>query len=140
MQPDGSQWEEPIPRFRKYAAGVGEVHADLDKFDAVSRDLPLEKVAGHDRRWTLALETLRVVRDHDIVESPDDLIVGVLRIPSSDRGRPRTIRIRYAPLPMGGIPAGHDRRRWIRIRRSLRVSPAKWCSPGSPRKPPPTAG
>ena len=62
MLPDGSQWEEPIPRFRKYAAGVGEVHADLDKFDAVSRDLPLEKVAGRDRRWTLALETLRVVR------------------------------------------------------------------------------
>ena len=66
MQPDGSQWEEPIPRFRKYAVGVGEVHAELDKFDAVSRDLPLEKVAGHDRRWTLALETLRVVEDRDI--------------------------------------------------------------------------
>jgi signal transduction histidine kinase len=103
MQPDGTQWEEPIPRFRKYAAGVGEVHADLDRFDAVSRDLPLEKIAGRDRRWTLALETLRVVRNQDIVESPDDLSVGDLRIPASDRDA-RTLRIRYAPLAMGGIP------------------------------------
>jgi signal transduction histidine kinase len=103
MQPDGSQWEDPIPRFRKYAAGVGEVHADLDKFDAVSRDLPLEKAAGRDRRWTLALETLRVLRNHDIVESPDDLTVGSIRIPAGDR-EGRTIRIRYATPAMGGIP------------------------------------
>lgn len=103
MQPDGSQWEDPIPRFRKYAAGVGEVHADLDRFDAVSRDLPLEKAAGIDRRWALALETLRVVRRADIVESPDDLTVGSERIPARDRDG-RTLRIRYAPLKMGGIP------------------------------------
>jgi signal transduction histidine kinase len=107
MQPDGSQWEDPVPRFRKYAAGVGEVHADLDKFDAISRDLPLEKAAGHDRRWTLALETLRVLGNSDpnsdIIESPDDLTVGSTRIPASDRDG-RTIRIRYAPPAMGGIP------------------------------------
>jgi signal transduction histidine kinase len=103
MQPDGSQWEDPIPRFRKYAAGIGEVHADLDKFDAVSRDIPLEKVAGHDRRWTLALEALRVFEHRDILESPDDLTVGSLRIPSRDRDG-RTVRIRYAPLAMGGLP------------------------------------
>ena len=103
MQPDGTQWEEPIPRFRKYAAGVGEVHADLDKFDAVSRDLPLEKIAGRDRRWTLALETLRVVENRDIVESSGDLNVGDLRIPAS-AGDARALRIRYAPLAMHGIP------------------------------------
>jgi signal transduction histidine kinase len=103
MQPDGTQWEDPIPRFRKYAASVGEVHADLDKFDAVSRDLPLEKVAGRDRRWALALEALRVVRNSDIVETPDELIVGSRHIPAADRDG-RTIRIRYAPLAMGGIP------------------------------------
>jgi len=103
MQPDGSGWEDPIPRFRKYAKGIGEVHADLDKFDAVSRDVPLEKVAGHDRRWTLALETLRVVRNSAIVESPDDLTVGAERIPSSYESG-RTLRIRYAPLPKGRIP------------------------------------
>ena len=56
MRPDGSGWEDPIPRFRKYAVGVGEVHADLDKYDAVSRDLPLEMAdAANDRRWALAL-------------------------------------------------------------------------------------
>ncbi len=105
MQPDGSQWEDPIPRFRKYAAGVGEVHADLDKYDAVSRDLPLEKAAGIDRRWTLALETLRVVRRADIVESPEDLTIGPERIPARDRDRDgRNLRIRYTPLKMGGIP------------------------------------
>lgn len=103
MQPDGTQWEEPIPRFRRYAAGVGEVHADLDKFDAVSRDLPLEKIAGHDRRWALALEALHVVENRDILESPDELSVGDLRIPASDRDA-RALRIRYAPLAMGGIP------------------------------------
>jgi signal transduction histidine kinase len=103
MQPDGSQFEDPIPRFRKYAAAVGEVHADLDKFDAVSRDLPLEKVAGRDRRWTLALEALRVTRNSDIIESPDDLTIGSIRIPASDRDG-RTIRIRYAPPAMGAIP------------------------------------
>ena len=102
MQPDGSQWEDPIPRFRKYAAGVGEVHADLDKFDAVSRDIPLEKVAGHDRRWTLALEALRVFEHRDIrISRRSDL--GSVRIPSRDRDG-RTVRIRYAPLAMGGIP------------------------------------
>ncbi len=99
MQEDGSAWEDPIPRFRKYAAAVGEVHADLDKFDAVSRDIPLEKAAGRDRRWALAIEALRVVRGGEIVESPDDLTVGSERIPASQRDG-RTIRIRYAPVKM----------------------------------------
>ena len=103
MQEDGSAWEDPIPRFRKYAAAVGEVHADLDKFDAVSRDIPLEKAAGRDRRWALALEALRVVRGGEIVESPEELIVGSERIPASAR-EGRTIRIRYAPMAMK-IPA-----------------------------------
>jgi signal transduction histidine kinase len=103
MVPDGSRWEEPIPRFRRYAVAVGEDHADLDKYDAVSRDLPLEKAAGHDRRWALSLEAFRTVQHADILESPDDLTVGPVRIPSRiDDGR--TIRIRYAPLSMGGLP------------------------------------
>lgn len=101
MLQDGSQWEDPIPRFRKYAAALGEPHADLDKFDAVSRDIPLEKAAGRERKWALALETLRVVRGGEIVEAPEDLTLGTTRIPA--RGRDgRTIRIRYAPL--GVIP------------------------------------
>ena len=45
------KWNEPIARFRKYAVYVGQVHAEFDRYDAVSRDLPLAKVAGIDRRW-----------------------------------------------------------------------------------------
>ncbi len=48
LLPNG-RWEDPIERFRTHAVAVGEVHADLDKFDAISRDLPLEKAAGNDR-------------------------------------------------------------------------------------------
>jgi signal transduction histidine kinase len=103
MRPDGSRWEDPIARFRKYAVAVGEVHADLDKYDAVSRDLPLEKAAGRDRRWALALEAFRAARHADILESPDDLTLDSVRIPSRIADG-RTIRIRYAPLAMGGIP------------------------------------
>jgi signal transduction histidine kinase len=96
-------WEDPIARFRKHAVAVGEVHADLDKFDAVSRDLPLEKVAARDRRWALALETFAAVKNVGITESPDDLLVGTTRIPSSD-AEGRVMRIRYAPPAMNGIP------------------------------------
>jgi signal transduction histidine kinase len=103
LLPDGSGWEDPIGQFRKYAVAVAEVHADPDKFDAISRDLPLEKVAVRDRRWALALATFLAVKGLDITESPDDLQVGTVRIPSSDRDG-RVMRIRYTPTDMGGIP------------------------------------
>jgi signal transduction histidine kinase len=96
-------WEDPIERFRKHAVAVGEVHADLDKLDAISRDLPLEKVAGNDRRWALALATFAAVEGRDITESPDDLFVGYTRIPSKAADG-RVMRIRYTPPSMGGIP------------------------------------
>ncbi len=69
----------------------------------MSRDLPLERVAGNDRRWALALETFMAVKRVDITESPDDLLVGTTRIPSKDRDG-RVIRVRYTPPAMGGIP------------------------------------
>jgi signal transduction histidine kinase len=103
LLPDRSGWEDPIERFRRHAVAVGEVHADLDKFDAISRDLPLEKVAGHDRRWALALDTFAAVKQVGITESPDDLLIGFTRIPSDDAGG-RVMRIRYVPPSMGGIP------------------------------------
>jgi signal transduction histidine kinase len=96
-------WEDPIERFRKHAVAVGQVHADLDKFDAISRDLPLEKAAGHDRRWALALATFAAVKGAAIVESPEDLLVGSTRIPSTDADG-RVMRIRYTPPSMNGIP------------------------------------
>jgi len=96
-------WEDPIERFRRHAAAVGEVHADLDR-DAVSRDLPLEKAAGNDRRWALALATFAAVKRADIIESPDDLLVGTTRIPSN-AATGRVMRIRYTPPSMvEGIP------------------------------------
>ncbi|HVW07055.1 MAG TPA: CHASE2 domain-containing protein, partial [Bryobacteraceae bacterium] len=99
---DGT-WEDPIPRFRKHAVAVGEVHADLDKFDAVSRDIPLEKAGARDRRWALALATSAAVKGSSILESPEDLVVGDTHIPSSDLSG-RVMRIRYTPPSMHGIP------------------------------------
>ena len=104
LLPDGSGWEEPIARFRGHAVATGHDHADLDKYDAVSRDLPLEKAAGRERYWALSLAAFAAARGADIVESPDDLVVGDTRIPSSIADG-RVMRIRYAPLAMNGIPA-----------------------------------
>jgi len=115
LLPDGSGWDDPGPLFGKYAVAVGQTHAALDTYDAVSRDLMLEKVAGTDRRWALALAAYSAVTGKDIVESPDDLTVGSVRIPSAIRDEnhqrasralpdQRMIRIRYVPPSMGRIP------------------------------------
>jgi signal transduction histidine kinase len=113
--PDGSGWDDPAPLFGKYAVAVGQTHAALDTYDAVSRDLILEKIAGHDRRWALALDAYSAASGAGIVESPDDLTVGAVRIPSAIRDEShqrasrvlpdqRMIRIRYAPPSMGRLP------------------------------------
>lgn len=103
---DGT-WSDPIPRFGKQAAAVGHVHANFDKFDSVYRDAPLMKVSGHTRRWALPLEAFRVALGVQIVESPEDLLVGTVRVPSSlhdEFSDGRTLRIRYPPVAMEGIP------------------------------------
>jgi signal transduction histidine kinase len=102
LLPDGT-WAEPLERFRRHAAATGHVHADFDKYDSVSRDVALAKAGGHDRRWALALETFRLARGGEILESPDDLTIGSVRIPANSRDG-RVMRIRYAPVSMGGIP------------------------------------
>ncbi len=100
MMPDGSGWQDPLPRFRQWAAAVGHVHAA----PGVARELPLEKVviAGHQRRFALALEAFRLTRGtSDVVESPQDLQVGGVVIPA-DRSDARSIFIRYLkPAPDG---------------------------------------
>jgi signal transduction histidine kinase len=98
-----THWEEPIARFAGRAVAIGQVHADLDKYDAVSRDLPLEKVAGHERRWALALAAWSAANHAPIIESPEELVAGSIHIPAPIRDG-RVMRIRYAPLSMGGIP------------------------------------
>jgi signal transduction histidine kinase len=100
---DGKRWSDPIPRFRKCAAALGQVHAQLNKFDAISREIPLEKASEHERRWALSLEVYRVSRQAAITESPDELVVGNVTIKSKiEDGRP--LRIRYTPLGTQGIP------------------------------------
>jgi len=102
LLPDGSGWENPLPRFRIHAAALGHVHAEPDALDSVGRSLPLEKAAGHDRRWALALEAFRLSRGAQILESPDDLTVDGRVIPSTFASG-RLMRIRYAP-PSVTIP------------------------------------
>jgi signal transduction histidine kinase len=102
---DGSRWEDPLPRFRRAAAALGHVHGDPGPLDGVSRLAPLEKVAGHDRRWALALEAFRLSRGGGpIVESPNDIEAGGLLIPAR-RSESRALRIRYIqPLASGEFP------------------------------------
>jgi signal transduction histidine kinase len=101
---DSAEWEYPVPRFRKLAASLGEVHADISKYDAISRDVPLEKAqtaAPHIRHWVLGLAAWAVAKNVKIEESPDELIVGGVHIPSRRRDG-RIMRVRYAP--QGVIP------------------------------------
>jgi signal transduction histidine kinase len=105
--PGLTEWTNPIPRFRQHAFAVGHVLANFDDYDSVSREVPLMKVAAHDRRWSLALDAFRAVRKADIVESPADLRVGTTVIPSKLRDDTldgRTLRVRYPPLSMGRLP------------------------------------
>jgi signal transduction histidine kinase len=99
LLPDGSGWEDPLLRFRTAATALGHVHAEPDELDSVGRSLPLEKAAGHDRRWALALEAFRVSRHAVILESPEDLEVGGRRIPATAASG-RLMRIRYVPPSM----------------------------------------
>lgn len=101
LLPDGSGWDDPLPRFRRWAVAVGHVHLDLDK-DGVGRALVLEKAAGHDRRWALSLEAFRVSRAATVLETSRDLEVGNITIPATNAAG-RALRIRYVP-PDGKIP------------------------------------
>src|SRR5579885_2892187 len=100
---DGAAWEDPIQRFRRYAAAIGHVHAQPDDLDSVSRAIPLEKATSRVRRWALSLEAFRVSRGAAIIESPDDLQVGSTIIPSRYVDG-RLMRIRYVPPGMTPIP------------------------------------
>jgi len=102
MLPDSSGWQDPLPRFRKWAAAVGHVHAALDEADGVTRQLPLEKAAGRQRRWALALEAYRLSQGGvDIVESPQDLALGGRLIPAA-RADARSVFIRYFKIGPDG--------------------------------------
>ncbi len=92
-----SGWEDPLPRFAKVATAVGHVHAEPDKYDAVTRRIPLEYITARDRRWALALQAFRLsVGGSEMVESPGDLQIGGIVIPAR-RADSRPLRIRYLP-------------------------------------------
>ena len=95
-------WYEPIPRFRKYAVFVGQVHSEFDRYDSVSRDLPLAKVAGIDRRWALAFDAFLAAKGFHVLESPRDLVVGPVTIPTTG-AEEHLLRIRYPPFDLPQI-------------------------------------
>ncbi len=95
-----TEWEDPLPAFKRWAAAVGHVHAQPDS-DGVTRTILLDKHIGRERRWALALEAYRLSRGGlPIVEYPEKLTIGSETIPATGEGRP--MRIRY--LPPGATP------------------------------------
>lgn len=98
----GDDWEEPYKLFLPAAKAIGHVHADPDRYDGVSRQVQLEKVAKRTRHWALALETYRLsIGAGTIIESPKDLQVGDKVIPVARRGNEgRAMIIRYRNEPV----------------------------------------
>jgi signal transduction histidine kinase len=95
MMPHAEGWQDPIPRFARWAAAVGHVHAAQE--DGVNREVPLEKAARRQRRWALALEAYRLSRGiKNVVESPSDLRVGDVVIPAR-RADARAVYVRRLP-------------------------------------------
>ncbi|MFN9428603.1 MAG: CHASE2 domain-containing protein, partial [Acidobacteriota bacterium] len=94
---DASGWEEPIALFRRSAAALGHVHAEPDP---VSRQIALEKAIGPKRYWALALEAYRLSKQAGpILESPQDLEVGLLLVPAA-RATARSLYIRFLAQPV----------------------------------------
>jgi CHASE2 domain-containing sensor protein len=87
-------WNEPLPRFRRHAAAIAQVHGDVDRYDSVMRMIALEAVGGHERRWALSFQAWLMANRLSVADSPGDL-----GIPTA--GETHEIRIRYAP---NGIP------------------------------------
>ena len=98
----GGGWEDPLPRFARAAAAIGHVHSEVDRLDGVSREVSLEKIVNHQRRWALALEAFRISRGQTITESPDDLEIGGTVIPAGHAATDRPMLIRYLP---DGVPS-----------------------------------
>jgi len=100
------QWEDPNPEFKRCAAKIGHVHAEPDDYDSITRSISLEKIAGHDRRWALALEAFALSRGSAITErqsglqSLSDLQVGDTVIPTRRTDEGRLMRVRYMPPGM----------------------------------------
>jgi signal transduction histidine kinase len=95
-------WEDPLDPFRQAAIALGHDRADELSRDGVTRQIPLEERSERERHWALALETFRLARGQNILESPDDLQVGTEVIPAS-RASDRALRVLFTREPIPQI-------------------------------------
>jgi signal transduction histidine kinase len=103
LRDDPPGWEDPRPEFARWARALGHVYAKPDDEDAVTRVIPLDKHAGSEQRWAIALEAFRLSRGGGTpLESPDDVEVAGTVIPFQRTTMGRLMRIRY--LPPGTMP------------------------------------
>ena len=115
---DGSGWDDPLPRFRRWAAAWATCIWTPISI-GVGRALTLEKAAGHDRRWALSLEAFRVSRGATI--SGDAARSGGGRTSPSRRThstRPNACASATGPPDPIRVPVGHaeavSRQSWPR--------------------------
>jgi len=96
------QWQNPLPRFGRFAAAIGHDKADENSADGVTRQIPLEERTAGERHWALAVEAFRLAKGQPIIESPRDLQIGNQVIPASrsNEGN-RPLRVLYT---RAGIP------------------------------------
>jgi signal transduction histidine kinase len=97
----GFRWESPLPQFKESAVALGHVDLPVDRFDGMSRWIPLDDRVGSDQRWALALEAFSVTRGQPIIESPEGVQVGGTFIPAPRGEEARAMSIRYLA---SGIP------------------------------------
>jgi signal transduction histidine kinase len=96
IDPSGTVWEDPLPEFLKGGAKLGQVYADPDGDDSVTRSIPLERVAKLDQRWALSLWAYRLSRgDPRFLYTPTDLQVGNTILPVPKIRERRSMRVRY---------------------------------------------
>jgi signal transduction histidine kinase len=94
--------DDPLPEFNPGGDRLGEVHAQPDKDDEVTRSIRLEMHAGYKQRWALSLQAFRVSRGGGpILQSTADIGVGGEVIPV-DNGR--LMRVRFVPPGMEQVP------------------------------------
>jgi signal transduction histidine kinase len=94
-------WEDPRPEFSRWAAAKAHVAAQPDDLDLVTRSIPLDKNDHREQRWALALEAFRLSRGAGIpVETPNDLEVAGVVIPSRRTQDGRMLRVRFLPPDM----------------------------------------
>ncbi|MCC6537678.1 MAG: CHASE2 domain-containing protein, partial [Bryobacterales bacterium] len=96
-------WENPLAQFPRKA--TGHVHSDPDPYDNVVRQISLEKVAGRERQWALALETFKAMHPEAVIEEdPNGLTIDGVRLPSPrEAARPLLVKFRPASAPVPEI-------------------------------------